>query len=91
MWSMRKVSTNENKAIHSMRYEKIRLWKKLESKQKQERKSKDSLKFKHSNWNSKFGSNIYYDFEVTYGVLLEVIFRHAIYRFEDWEVKSPAL
>ena len=59
---------------------------------KQENKRKKvegySLKFKHSNWNSKSGSNIYIDFEVKFGVLPNVIFYHAIYRFEAREVKS---
>ena len=41
-----------------------------------------SLKFIHSNWNSNSSSNIYFDFEVIFGVLLEVIFGHAIYHFE---------
>ena len=40
------------------------------------------LKFIHSNWNSNSSSNIYYDFEMIFGVLSKVIFGHAIYRFE---------
>ena len=50
-----------------------------------------NLKFKHSNWNSKSNSNIYYVFEVKFGVFLEVIFRHAIYFFKAREVKNPTL
>ena len=50
-----------------------------------------SLKFIHSNWNSNSSSNVYYDFEVIFGVLLEVIFRHAIYHFEAHEIKNPML
>ena len=39
-----------------------------------------SLKFKHFNQNSK-SSNIYYEFEVKYRELPEVIFRYTIYHF----------
>ena len=40
-------------------------------------------------WNVKFGGNMYFDFEVKFGVLSEVHFRQAIYRFESMEVKNP--
>lgn len=56
---------------------------------KLKKKSKDdfplkgySFKFIHSNWNSKSGSNIYYEFEMKFGVFPEVIFGHAIYSFK---------
>ena len=39
------------------------------------------VKFIHSNWNSNSRSNIYYQFEVIFRVLIEVIFRYAIYHF----------
>ena len=32
------------------------------------------LKFIHSNWNSNSSSNIYYEFEVIFGLFLEIIF-----------------
>ena len=41
-----------------------------------------NLKFKHSNWNTKFDRNIYYNFEVKFGVFPKIIFRHTIYHFE---------
>ena len=47
-----------------------------------------NLKFIHSNWNSKFGSNIYYDFEMIFGVLLNAIFGHAIYHFKAKEFNA---
>lgn len=50
-----------------------------------------SFKFIHSNWNSKSGSNIYYEFEMKFGVFPEVIFGHAIYSFEAREAKNPML
>ena len=49
------------------------------------------LKFKHSNWNTKSGSNMYYEFKVKFGVLLEVIFGRSIYHFEAQEVKNLML
>ena len=49
------------------------------------------LKFIHSNQNSNSSNNIYYDFEVIFRVLFEVIFGHAIYRFEAQEVKNPII
>ena len=42
-------------------------------------------------YNSKFGGNIYSEFEDKFGVLSEVHFRHTIYRFKTWEVRSPTL
>ena len=40
------------------------------------------LKFIHSNWNSNSSSKIYYDFEMIFGILYEVIFGHAIYHLK---------
>ena len=40
-------------------------------------------------WNSKFGSNLYFEFEVKSRSLFEVNFGQTIYHFEVWEVKSP--
>ena len=40
-----------------------------------------SLKFKHSNWNIKFGNSIYCDFEVKFRVFPKVIFGHTMYHF----------
>ena len=42
-------------------------------------------------WNSKSGDNIYFEFEVIFGVLSEVHFGQDIYRFKDLEVKNPTL
>ena len=42
-------------------------------------------------YNSKFGGNIYSEFEDIFGVFSEVHFRHTIYCFEAREVRSPTL
>ena len=42
-------------------------------------------------WNSKSGGNIYSEFEDRFEILLEVHFRHTIYRFEAHELKSLML
>ena len=42
-------------------------------------------------WNSKFDGNIHSELEEKFGVLYKVHFRHTIYLFEAWEVKSPTL
>ena len=34
---------------------------------------------------------MYFDFEEKFGVLPQVYFRHTIYFFEAWEVRSPTL
>ena len=49
------------------------------------------LEFIHSNWNSNSSNNIYYDFEVIFGVFHKIIFGYAIYRFEAQEVKNPTI
>ena len=49
------------------------------------------LKFIHSNWNLNSSYNIYYDFEMIFGVLSKVIFGHVTYCFEDQEAKNPTL
>ena len=41
--------------------------------------------------NSKFGYNKHSKFEVKFGGLPKVIFKHVMYHFEAWEVKSPKL
>ena len=42
-------------------------------------------------WNLKSGSNMYSEFENKFGALFEVYFKHTLYRFEAWELKSPKL
>lgn len=73
--SIMRVLINENKAIHSIRDDKWRLWKDLEIKQTRERKLKIiAWSFKCLNWNSKSGNNIYSNFEIKFGTLSKVIF-----------------
>ena len=40
-------------------------------------------------WNSKFGSSLYFEFEVKSIALSEVNLGQTIYHFEVWEAKSP--
>ena len=42
-------------------------------------------------WNEKSGDNMYSNFEVKFGVLLEVPFSQVIYRFEALEVRNPMI
>ena len=42
-------------------------------------------------WNSKSGGNMYFDFEVIFGVFPEVHSRQAIYLFKALEVRNPML
>ena len=42
-------------------------------------------------WNPKYDGNIYSEFEAKFGVLSEVHFRHTIYRFKAWKVRSPTV
>ena len=42
-------------------------------------------------WNSKYGGNIYFEFEATFGALSKVHFGQTIYRFEALKVKNPML
>ena len=42
-------------------------------------------------WNSKSGGNMYFDFEMIFGVLSELHSRQAIYLFKALEVRNPML
>ena len=49
------------------------------------------VKFTWKFGTQKSGYNMYFDFEVKFGAFSTIIFRHGIYCFESWEVRSLIL
>ena len=72
---MRKILINERGAILSMRERNEGCGKSWRAKKIMRKKFEGyGLKFIHSNWNSNSSNNIYYEFEVIFGLFLEIIF-----------------
>ena len=76
--------------IMSLEYEKWPLWSKKEGNKTWKMNHEARLSYMKI-WNSKFDGNIHSELEEKFGVLYKVHFRHTIYLFEAWEVKSPTL